>query len=75
MSDELDCHYGSTRMILNEENNNNKTNDIGDGNLQARCPTGQFMCHNGLCISELYHCDNDNDCGDWSDEKNCGKCK
>ncbi|OTF75363.1 low density lipoprotein receptor-like protein, partial [Euroglyphus maynei] len=70
MSDELDCHYGSTRMILNEENNN-KTNDIDDGNLQARCPTGQFMCHNGLCISELYHCDNDNDCGDWSDEKNC----
>lgn len=89
MSDEFDCHHGiitqsmsniiidntyvSSTTILNEKYNN-KTQDTGFVGVHlAKCPTGQFMCHNGLCISELYHCDNDNDCGDWSDEKNCGK--
>lgn len=56
----------------------------GDGNLTSTsetaiystasesspisCPVSHFMCHNGLCISELYKCDGDSDCTDGSDE-------
>ena len=40
------------------------------------CPTGQRKCPNSLqCIPERYFCDNDNDCGDFSDESReiCGE--
>ena len=31
----------------------------------------QFLCDNESCIDANYLCDNDNDCGDGSDEENC----
>ncbi|CAG5865572.1 unnamed protein product [Menidia menidia] len=34
----------------------------------TRCPAGQFTCLNGRCIRAQWKCDNDNDCGDGSDE-------
>ncbi|KAG8510408.1 Low-density lipoprotein receptor-related protein 2 [Galemys pyrenaicus] len=34
----------------------------------TRCETSKFTCFNGRCISEHWKCDNDNDCGDGSDE-------
>ncbi|MBZ3890926.1 Low-density lipoprotein receptor-related protein 2 [Sciurus carolinensis] len=34
----------------------------------ARCDESHFTCFNGHCISEQWKCDNDNDCGDGSDE-------
>lgn len=34
----------------------------------TRCQPGQFTCMNGRCINAQWKCDNDNDCGDGSDE-------
>nr|XP_033774457.1 sortilin-related receptor isoform X1 [Geotrypetes seraphini] len=35
------------------------------------CLPNQYRCSNGNCINNIWQCDNDNDCGDMSDEKNC----
>ncbi|KAI4873047.1 hypothetical protein NFI96_006125 [Prochilodus magdalenae] len=34
----------------------------------TRCQAGQFTCMNGHCIRAQWKCDNDDDCGDGSDE-------
>ncbi|KAF3856478.1 hypothetical protein F7725_017201 [Dissostichus mawsoni] len=34
-------------------------------------PLTQFTCNNGRCINVNWRCDNDNDCGDNSDEAGC----
>uniref|UniRef100_A0A9J8ABN9 Low density lipoprotein receptor-related protein 2a n=1 Tax=Cyprinus carpio carpio TaxID=630221 RepID=A0A9J8ABN9_CYPCA len=34
----------------------------------TRCQPGQFTCMNGRCIHAQWKCDNDDDCGDGSDE-------
>lgn len=38
------------------------------------CLPNQYRCFNGNCINSIWQCDNDNDCGDMSDEKNCREC-
>lgn len=35
------------------------------------CDTSEFQCNNGNCIVNALRCNNDNDCGDLSDELNC----
>ena len=32
----------------------------------------EFQCDNGDCVPGSYECDDFNDCGDNSDEENCG---
>lgn len=41
----------------------------------TRCQPAQFTCMNGRCIRATWKCDNDDDCGDGSDEleRVCGK--
>ncbi|WP_411025445.1 LDL receptor domain-containing protein, partial [Salmonella sp. s55004] len=34
-----------------------------------------FPCNNNKCIPLTWLCDGDNDCGDNSDEENCGDCR
>ena len=37
------------------------------------CRDVEFMCSSGRCISNDSRCDNINDCGDLSDEMDCGE--
>lgn len=36
------------------------------------CEPNQFVCDNNHCILKTWVCDNEDDCGDESDERNCG---
>lgn len=37
------------------------------------CDAYTFQCANGVCVSLEWKCDGMDDCGDYSDEANCGK--
>ena len=37
-------------------------------NKSVVCPGQQFACTDGKCLADSYVCDNQNDCGDSSDE-------
>ncbi|CAH1257190.1 SNED1 [Branchiostoma lanceolatum] len=57
-----------------------------DGTAGARCQStgiidcsepGVFWCDNGLCVHQNRTCNDEDNCGDWSDERGCptGTCK
>ena len=37
------------------------------------CGPGEFQCNNGRCLDERYKCNTYDECGDGSDEIDCGK--
>ena len=41
--------------------------------LAVGCEGGEYQCNNGRCIDERRKCDTRDDCGDNSDEADCGK--
>lgn len=41
--------------------------------MNATCAPNQFRCDNGICLWWHDRCDGTNDCGDNSDEENCGR--
>lgn len=44
-----------------------------DPEFHKVCDELSFQCQNGVCISLIWKCDGMDDCGDDSDEANCGK--
>ncbi|XP_071503071.1 uncharacterized protein [Diadema antillarum] len=61
LSDENNCGYLTT-----EEPEISTTQGV------PSCGAWNFQCDNGNCIAAWWVCDGDNDCGDLSDENNCG---
>lgn len=43
------------------------------GNGEIKCGAGFFSCGTGKCIPLEKKCNTFDDCGDSSDEQNCGK--
>lgn len=58
---ECQCLYEGSWYLVND--NKYCVVDIG-----VRCNQFQFICFNGRCIFQDWKCDNDDDCGDGSDE-------
>ncbi|XP_036379298.1 sortilin-related receptor-like [Megalops cyprinoides] len=44
----------------------------GSPEFEKTCDANSFQCENGVCVSLEWKCDGMDDCGDYSDEANCG---
>ncbi|KAM4794631.1 prolow-density lipoprotein receptor-related protein 1 [Rhinophrynus dorsalis] len=58
---DFDCHDKSDEAPINPHCTS----------TENKCNETFYRCKNGTCISDLLLCDNNDDCGDGSDELNC----
>ncbi|XP_074662936.1 SCO-spondin-like [Tubulanus polymorphus] len=50
---------------------NGKFDCVGKPCAEKTCPPDKFVCESGQCIDPEWRCDQAEDCGDGSDEKDC----
>ncbi|KAK7889909.1 hypothetical protein WMY93_025469 [Mugilogobius chulae] len=49
----------------------NTISRAAESDYAKACPSKEFACRNGKCVSPIFVCDGDDDCGDSSDEEKC----
>ncbi|KAK3597987.1 hypothetical protein CHS0354_042340 [Potamilus streckersoni] len=62
---------GLDELCCPNEHINPQTGQCLPINATINCSADQFTCRNSHCIPATWRCDEDDDCGDMSDELNC----
>lgn len=61
------CYIAATIQSIKQSNQQPKQYSTLSG-VNQRCSISEFTCANNKCISAAQYCDNNDDCGDSSDE-------
>lgn len=75
MSDELNCSKCCDICTVGLANFKRFNDSFLDWccDCSPECSSESISCRNGLCKPKFWQCDGVDDCGDGTDEKNCGK--
>lgn len=65
------CVFPIFRLVLSTTNLDEKYFHVTGVNDPCDAHDA-FHCKNGKCVGQEWRCDGENDCGDWSDETECG---
>lgn len=62
------CLCYVTTTILSAKQSQQKSTAVNYYGSNQKCSISEYTCANGKCISLAQYCDNNDDCGDNSDE-------